>query len=159
MVIDDLDDMDSASITVLSYVFGRLRGTGVSVLATSGTLEERHDFAGMMQTRIRRLSFDESVDLARSALGDASAPAVLRIVAELSAGDPGVLAGLRLSAAEATGDEPLNVPLRLRDQAPSRRQRREVGRWIRGGRASRPARGRTGVRHRSLRRAARESGA
>ncbi len=126
VVIDDLDDMDSASITVLSYVFGRLRGTGVSVLATSGTLEERHDFAGMMQTRIRRLSFDESVDLARSALGDASAPAVLRIVAELSAGDPGVLAGLRLSAAEATGDEPLNVPLRLRDQAPSRRQRREV---------------------------------
>jgi anti-anti-sigma regulatory factor len=37
VVVDDLDEMDSASITVLSYVFGRLRGTGVSVIATSGS--------------------------------------------------------------------------------------------------------------------------
>ncbi len=34
VVIDDLDRMDGASITVLSYVFGRLRGTGLSVVAT-----------------------------------------------------------------------------------------------------------------------------
>ncbi len=117
--------MDSASITVLSYVFGRLRGTGVSVIATSGSFEGRHDFAGMLQTRIQRLSFDESVDLARNVLGAGADRAVLRIVADLAAGDPGVLVGLRLTPAEANGDEPLSVPLRVREQRPHRRQQRE----------------------------------
>jgi len=125
VVVDDLDEMDSASITVLSYVFGRLRGTGVSVIATSGSFEGRHDFAGMLQTRIQRLSFDESVDLARTVLGAGADRAVLRIVADLAAGDPGVLVGLRLTPAEANGEEPLSVPLRVREQRPHRRQQRE----------------------------------
>lgn len=113
VVIDDLDEMDSASITVLSYVFARLRGTGVSVIATSGTFEGRHDFAGLLQTRIHRLSFAESVELAGHVLGPGASRAVLHVVAELTAGDPGILTALRLTPPEVAGEEPLSLPLRV----------------------------------------------
>ncbi|SDO72853.1 AAA ATPase domain-containing protein [Microbacterium sp. ru370.1] len=125
VVIDDLDEMDSASINVLSYVFARLRGTGVSVMATIGTFEGRHDFAGLLQTRIRRLSFAESVELAGHVLGPGAARAVLHVVAELTAGDPGILTALRLTPAEVTGEDPLALPLRVVDPASHRRPRND----------------------------------
>lgn len=121
VVIDDLDEMDSASITVLSYVFARLRGTGVSVIATSGTFEGRHDFAGLLQTRIHRLSFAESVELAGHVLGPGASRAVLHVVAELTAGDPGILTALRLTAPEVAGEEPLSLPLRVVGSSSHRR--------------------------------------
>lgn len=125
VVIDDLDEMDSASINVLSYVFARLRGTGVSVIATIGTFEGRHDFAGLLQTRIRRLSFAESVELAGHVLGPGAARAVLHVVAELTAGDPGILTALRLTPAEVTGEDPLALPLRIVDPASNRPPRND----------------------------------
>lgn len=125
VLIDDLDHMDSASISVLSYVFARLRGTGVSVVATIGTFEGRHDFAGLLQTRIRRLSFTESVELAGHVLGPGAARAVLHVIAELTAGDPGILTALRLTPAEVTGEDPLALPLRVVDPAANRRPRAE----------------------------------
>lgn len=115
LVIDDLDEMDSTSLTALSFVFGRLRGTGISVVATATTVEGRHDFAAMTPTRIERLSFDESVDLARATLGPGTSPAVLHIVAALTGKDPGTLARVHLTPEEGTGDDPLPVPLRLVD--------------------------------------------
>lgn len=121
VVIDDLDEMDSASITVLSYVFARLRGTGVSVIATSGTFEGRHDFAGLLQTRIHRLSFAESVELAGHVLGPGASRAVLHVVAELTAGDPGILTALRLTPPEVAGEEPLSLPLRVVGSSSHRR--------------------------------------
>ena len=122
LVIDDLDEMDSASITVLSYVFGRLRGTGLSVVASVGALDGRHDFAGMIHERVGRLDFDETVEVARAVLGPVAVPAVLQIVAEETAGDPGILTRVRLTAPEAAGDEPLPVPLRLVDATGRRRR-------------------------------------
>lgn len=121
VVIDDLNEMDSASITVLSYVFARLRGTGVSVIATSGTFEGRHDFAGLLQTRIHRLSFAESVELAGHVLGPGASRAVLHVVAELTAGDPGILTALRLTPPEVAGEEPLSLPLRVVGSSSHRR--------------------------------------
>ncbi len=122
LVVDDLDEMDSASITVLSYVFGRLRGTGLSVVASVGALDARHDFAGMAHERVDRLDFDEAVEVARALLGPMAAPAVLHIVAEETDGDPGILTRVRLTAPEAAGDEPLPVPLRLADDTGRRRR-------------------------------------
>lgn len=124
VVVDDLDEMDSASITVLSFVFGRLRGTGLSVVATVRCLDGRHDFAGMAHTRIDRLSFEDSVDLARAHLGPGTAQAVLFMVAKYTGGDPRVISRVRLTPAEAAGDAALPVPLRLVDDDDGGRRRR-----------------------------------
>ncbi|MGN7968367.1 LuxR C-terminal-related transcriptional regulator [Microbacterium sp. 22296] len=123
VVIDDLDRMDGASITVLSYVFGRLRGTGLSVVATADVDDERHEFAGMRRARIERLSFEESLDLARAVLGSGAAPAILHTVAAAAGGDPGILARVHVTPCEASGDDPLPLPLRLTEDRPGRRGR------------------------------------
>ncbi|MCJ1707208.1 LuxR family transcriptional regulator [Microbacterium sp. VKM Ac-2923] len=123
VVVDDLDQMDGASITVLSFVFGRLRGTGLSVVATAGAADGRRDFAGMRHERIGRLSFEETLDLARVVLGSGAALAVLHTVAGFVGGDPGILSRVRLTPCEAAGDDPLPLPLRLADEVPGRRGR------------------------------------
>ncbi|MDR6692313.1 DNA-binding CsgD family transcriptional regulator [Microbacterium sp. 1154] len=125
LLIDDLDELDSASVTVLSFVFARLRGTGLTVLATARGSGDHGDFTGMALTRIRRLPFDESVDLARSVLGTNTAVAVLYTVAEVTAGHPGTIVRVRLTPREAVGDHPLPLPLRL---AEDRTRRRGEGR-------------------------------
>lgn len=122
LVIDDLGEMDSTSLTVLSFVFGRLWGTGVSVVATANAIEGRHDLTATTHTRIERLSFDESLELARATLGPSANPAVLRIVAALTGGDPGTLTRVHLTPEEAAGDTPLPSPLRLVDDAGRRRR-------------------------------------
>ena len=126
LVIDDLDEMDDASIVVLSFVFARLHGTGLTVLATARESGGRHDFTGMAHTRIRRLSFDESVDLARSVLGASTAAAVLYTIAEVTAGHPGTIVHVRLTPREAAGDQPLPLPLRLADDRARRRRERRT---------------------------------
>ncbi|MFJ4038681.1 AAA family ATPase [Microbacterium sp. NPDC090007] len=123
LVIDDLDEMDSASITVLSFVFGRLRGTGLSVVATVGCLDGRHDFAGMTHTHIDRLSFVDSVEVARAHLGPGTAQVVLFMVAKYAGGDPRLISRVRLTPAEAAGDAALPIPLRLIDEESGRRRR------------------------------------
>ncbi|MFF0910462.1 LuxR C-terminal-related transcriptional regulator [Microbacterium enclense] len=123
LVVDDLDDMDAASITVLSYVFGRLRGTGISLLATVGRLEGRHAFTGLAHTEIAPLAFEESVDLARSLLGPGAVRAVLHIVAAFTGGNPAVIGRVRLTPDEASGAEPLPLPLRLSDEEGARGRR------------------------------------
>jgi DNA-binding CsgD family transcriptional regulator len=123
VVIDDLDRLDGASITVLSYVFGRLRGTGLHVIATAGSTDGRIDFAGMRREVIERLSFDESLDLARAVLGSNAALAILHSVVATTGGDPGLLSRVRLTPCETVGDDPLPFPLRLADDTISRRGR------------------------------------
>lgn len=123
VVIDDLDQLDGASMTVLSYVFGRLRGTGLSVVATAGTADRRRDFAGMRHSRLERLSFDESLDLGRAVLGSGAALAVLATVAGSVGGDPAILSRVRLTPCEAAGDDPLPFPLRLAEDEEDRRGR------------------------------------
>ncbi|WP_285138323.1 LuxR family transcriptional regulator [Microbacterium sp. lyk4-40-TSB-66] len=123
VIIDDLDQMDGASITVLSYVFGRLRGTGLSVVATAGAADRRHDFAGMRHSRLERLSFEESLDLGRVVLGSGASLAVLYTVAGSVGGDPGILSRVRLTPCEALGDDPLPLPLRLVDDDSDDRKR------------------------------------
>lgn len=125
LVIDDLDEMDSASLTVLSYVSGRLRGTGVTILATMGSLEQRHDFAAVLRVRIERLAFEAACELAREIVGPASAAAVRHLVVMFTGGDPGVLSRVRLTEAEAAGEDPLPLPLRLSDDRGDRRRRDE----------------------------------
>lgn len=123
LVIDDLDQMDSSSLTVLSFVFGRLRGTGVSVIAMVSALEDRRDFAGLTRVVVERLSFEESVELARSVVGPGAVPAVLHMVALFTGGDPGVLCRVRLTPEEASGDAPLPLPLRVSEDVNGRRRR------------------------------------
>lgn len=123
LVIDDLDEMDSASLTVLSFVFGRLRGTGVTILATMGPLEQRHDFAAVPRVRLEPLEFEAASELAREIIGPASAAAVRHLVVMFTGGDPGVLSRVRLTAAEAAGEDALPLPLRLSDDRGERRRR------------------------------------
>ncbi|MDQ1136511.1 DNA-binding CsgD family transcriptional regulator [Microbacterium sp. SORGH_AS 1204] len=121
VVVDDIDQLDGASVTVLSYVLGRLRGTGLHVIATSGPLGGRSDFAGMRREVIGRLGVEESLELARAVLGTHAAPAVLRNVVASTGGHPGLLARVRLTPRETVGDVPLPFPLRLADDAAGRR--------------------------------------
>ena len=113
LVIDDLDEMDGASLSVLAFVCARLRGTGVGVIATVRTPEGRHDLSGMTHTHVERLSFEESVELARVTVGTGASPAVTHIVAASTGGDPGLIARVRLTPGEAAGDEALPLPLRV----------------------------------------------
>jgi len=122
VVIDDLDEMDGASLSILAFVCARLRGTGVSVIATARTPEGRHDLAGMTHAHVERLSFDESVELARATIAGAASPAVTHIVAAWTGGDPGLIARVQLTPGEAAGEDPLPVPLRVVRPA-ARRQR------------------------------------
>lgn len=122
LVVDDLDEMDASSITVLSFVFGRLRGTGISLIATVSALDGRHDFAGLAHTGIEPLTFGESVDLTHSTLGPSAARAVLHIVAAFTGGNPDVISRVRLTPDQASGDAPLPLPLRLADDATRRRR-------------------------------------
>lgn len=123
VVIDDLDKMDGASVTVLAYVFGRLRGTGLHVIATSGSSEGRVDLGGMRREVIERLSFEESLELARVVLGSTAALAVLHSVATFTAGNPDLLSRVRLTPCETAGDDLLPFPLRLADETTGRRGR------------------------------------
>lgn len=125
LVIDDLDEMDGASLTVLSYVFGRLRGTGVTILATVGPPGHRHEVAALPHVRLEPLAFEAASDLAREIVGPASAAAVRHLVVMFTGGDPGVLSRVRLTAAEAAGEDALPLPLRLSDDR-SGRPRREA---------------------------------
>ncbi|WP_278101507.1 AAA family ATPase [Microbacterium proteolyticum] len=126
LVIDDLDEMDGASLSILAFVCARLRGTGVSVIATVRTPEGRHDFAGVTHIHIERLSFDESVELARATIGAGTSPAVTHIVAASTGGDPGLIARVRLTPGEAAGDDALPLPLRV--VRPSVRRQRSMPR-------------------------------
>lgn len=130
VVVDDIDQLDGASVTVLSYVVGRLRGTGLHVIATSGSMGGRAAFAGMRREVIGRLSFEESLELGRAVLGTQTAPAVLRSVVASTGGHPGLLSRVRLTPCETVGDVPLPFPLRLADdevrgRAPGERHLRD----------------------------------
>ncbi len=117
LVIDDLDAMDAPSLTVLAFVLSRVRGTGVRVLATTSSLAGRLDsFSRMTHTHIDRLSFDESIAMARSVAGSGTVLAVLHMIALLTDGDPGALSRVRLTARQASGEDPLCTPLRLVDE-------------------------------------------
>lgn len=113
LVIDDIDEMDSASLTVLSYVSARLRGTGVHLIATAETLEGRHEFAHTTHAHIDALSFEESLELARDLIGPGTSAGVLHLVALSTGGDPGLLSRVRLTPTEAAGESALPLPLRV----------------------------------------------
>lgn len=123
LVIDDLDEMDGASLTVLSFVFGRLRGTGVTILATVGALGQRHEVIAVPHVHLEPLAFEAAAELAREIVGPASAAAVRHVVVMFTGGDPGVLTRVRLTAAEAAGEDALHLPLRLSEDRSGRPRR------------------------------------
>jgi len=120
LLIDDLDEMDAASSLALAYVFGRLPGTGLRVIASATRIDGRHPFWSLPQIRLAPLTHAESVEVASATLGPSTARGVLHIVAASTGGNPSAIRRVRLAPHEQAGESPVPLPLRLRAEVPPR---------------------------------------
>ncbi|PZE65637.1 LuxR family transcriptional regulator [Curtobacterium sp. MCBD17_021] len=114
VLIDDLDRMDPASQTLIAFLAGRLAGTSLRIVATVSSLPSSGPLAALPSMRLEALPADEALLLARSMAADDANDGVLAVVAEQTAGNPGVLReqlGM-LRREQLLGSEPLVLPLR-----------------------------------------------
>jgi len=114
VLIDDLDRMDAASQTLIAFLAGRLVGTSLRVVATVATVPSDSPLAALPSLRLAPLHPDEALLLARELAADDANDGVLAVIAEQTAGNPGVLReqlGM-LRREQLLGTEPLVLPLR-----------------------------------------------
>ncbi|PZE81075.1 LuxR family transcriptional regulator [Curtobacterium sp. MCBD17_032] len=114
VLIDDLDRMDAASQTLIAFLAGRLPGTSLRIVATVASLPSDGPLAALPSMRLEALAADEALLLARSMAADDANDGVLAVVAEQTAGNPGVLREQlgTLRREQLLGSEPLVLPLR-----------------------------------------------
>ncbi len=113
LLIDDVDLMDEASQAVLAMVATRLGGSGIRMIGTVSR-QPSGPLAALPQLKLASLGFGDSLDLL-SELGDSQTdPAVSRMVAFASNGNPGALVHhfRALSRKERTGQAPIVFPFR-----------------------------------------------
>jgi len=113
VLVDDLDRMDPESQERIAFLAGHLRGTGLRLVATARPATDG-PLTALPTLRLEGLGADEAVLLARDMAPEDANDGVLAVVAEQSAGNPGVLRDhLRaLRHAQLVGTEPLVLPLR-----------------------------------------------
>ncbi|PYY47051.1 LuxR family transcriptional regulator [Curtobacterium sp. MCBD17_023] len=117
VLIDDLDRMDAASQTLIAFLAGRLVGTSLRIVATVASLPSDGPLTALPSMRLEALPADETLLLARSMVAEDANDGVLAVVAEQTAGNPGVLREQLdvLSRDQLLGSEPLVLPLRPTD--------------------------------------------
>lgn len=90
LLVDDADRMDVESRVLLGFMAGRLAGTGVRIVATVTRLYPEGPLSGMSTIRLRPLSLEQTIALARQ-YAPAADPSTLRVVAGYSGGNPSIL--------------------------------------------------------------------
>lgn len=66
LLIDDLDSMDSVSLTLVAVILRRLRGTGLSVVATTSSLVRGSPLTGLPTITLPPLTGRQALDVARA---------------------------------------------------------------------------------------------
>lgn len=116
VVVDDADELDSASQTVLGFLARRLAGTGIVLILSMRRETPGSPFARLALLHLPDLSHRDTVKMLESiSAGPSSAP-VLHAIATASQGNP--LAAIELSAAltqrQLQDQDALPVPLHWR---------------------------------------------
>ncbi|MEY9258556.1 DNA-binding CsgD family transcriptional regulator [Brevibacterium epidermidis] len=113
VVIDDADEMDTASQQVLGYVMRRKVSPRVRHVLTVDNLGDDSAFSGMLSTTLEPLSARTLIRIGRENQPPTTSYVVLDFVARASDGNPLIFESIlgQLSAQELGEDVPLSVPL------------------------------------------------
>lgn len=112
LLLDGLDDLDSASASVLAFLLARRQGTGLRIAAAATSITASGPFGGFRQMRLQPLTRAEAVHLASARFGSIAKPGVLAIVAIQAGGNPGAIVNAVLSGRELAGLDAVRIPLR-----------------------------------------------
>lgn len=112
LLVDDIDRMDEASQAVIAMVASRLGGTGLSIIATASSDVRGGALTSIAQLELPPLGFDDAAALAAEIVRSPLSRAVLRIVAEASAGNPEAIArNIRsLTKNQLSGEGAVSLP-------------------------------------------------
>jgi DNA-binding CsgD family transcriptional regulator/tetratricopeptide (TPR) repeat protein len=113
LLIDDADGFDEHSQLALTYLAGRLGGTGLRMLMSVTPESTFTAFAGIRSVWISRLDLDSAMELAHSVAPADADEQTLSIVCDASGGLPGMIrsAITLLTKDQVEGLAPLALPL------------------------------------------------
>lgn len=128
IVIDDADEMDTASQQVLGYVMRRKLSPRIRHVLTVNSLGDSSAFSGLPTTALEPLSTRALIRIGMENLPPTASYVVLDFVAHASAGNPLIFKSIlgELSLKELGDEVPLSVPLKP-GQALTARVGREIG--------------------------------
>lgn len=89
-LIDDLDEMDHLSQSLIGILAGRLVGTNVRIVATATCLKPESPLASIPSIELKPFSLQQTLDIADTIAPDAD-PSTVRIIAGYVRGNPLVL--------------------------------------------------------------------
>lgn len=112
LLIDDIDLMDDESQLLMSFMAGRLAGTGLRIVATASSVGPDSPLCGFQRLELEPLSVDECAELASRIAPSGSDPGTLRIVAAHAGGSPTAVVEIvrGLSERQRRGEDPLVLP-------------------------------------------------
>lgn len=113
LLIDDIDQLDESSVSVVAYLAGRASDLDLRLVATATSLPSRGPFASFRRTVLEPLARADAIALAAALSPKSTSPGVLTIVATYAGGSPSAIANVRLSDREAAGVDPVHLPLRI----------------------------------------------
>ncbi|PJJ62338.1 helix-turn-helix transcriptional regulator [Compostimonas suwonensis] len=115
VLVDDIDHMDAASQVLIGFMAGRLAGTGLRLVVTATSVDERSPLAGMPLLTLAPLDTAQSFELALSLSGPVRDEGTLRVLAWQSAGIPlALIDNLRvLNDDQLRGHAALSLPPHL----------------------------------------------
>ena len=113
LLIDDADGFDEHSQLALTYLAGRLGGTGLRIVMSITPESTFTAFAGIRSVWISRLDVDSAMELAHSVAPAEADEQTLSIVCDASGGLPGMIrsAITLLTRDQVEGLAPLALPL------------------------------------------------
>ncbi|BCW68842.1 transcriptional regulator [Arthrobacter sp. NicSoilB4] len=88
VVIDDADELDSASQTVLGFLARRLAGTGIVLVVSMRSEEPESPFARLASLNVQDLSHRDTVTMLESISAGQASTAALHAVAAFTEGNP-----------------------------------------------------------------------
>jgi tetratricopeptide (TPR) repeat protein len=114
LLVDDIDQMDRASQTVITMVMSRLSGSELHMVGTVSAVPLDGALASLTHVGVVPFSFNESLRLLQSLAGPNVDEAVLRMVCSGSDGNPGALLHTfgTLLRKELAGKAPITLPFR-----------------------------------------------
>ncbi|MBH0131074.1 hypothetical protein I6E56_11975 [Salinibacterium sp. NK8237] len=113
LLLDDVHLMDQTSQILVGFMAGRLRGTGIRLVATSTGADPGGRFGGLPQLHLDPLSRPLALDFARAARPDSRQSGSLTIIVDQAERNPrAILEALgRVTAEQLDGLQPLSLPL------------------------------------------------
>lgn len=114
LLVDDIDQMDRGSQTVITMVMSRLGSSDLHLVGTVSAVPQDGALAPLAHLGVVPLNFNESLRLLQSLANPNADEAVLRMVCSASSGNPGALLHslAALNRKELAGEVPITLPFR-----------------------------------------------